>query len=87
MSDEIPFAILTALVLIVAAFARPVRVHAPRGFYVEGVRPTGETTLRAEPVDDNTPGRGAIGARIYCTNGTRPIVVDERTVGCQPGGF
>ena len=26
-------------------------------------------------------------ARIYCTGGTRPIVVNEHTVGCQPGGY
>lgn len=25
----------------------------------------------------------AIGGKLYCTNGTRPIVIDYRTVGCQ----
>jgi hypothetical protein len=45
--------------------------------------------LRADPEwDDTRDGTGVqssvtIPGRIYCTGGTRPIVIDYRTVGCQ----
>jgi hypothetical protein len=93
--DEIVFTMITVLVLLFAAFERPTRLHAPRDWYFEGIRPDGETTLKPNPPlgcgeptgtaaeqrpcpDDHR----AIGARIYCTGGSVPIVVDDQTVGC-----
>lgn len=64
------------------------------GWFVEGIRPNGMTQCRPKPPTrcgepgppDNQPcpqdDRVELRA-IYCTGGTRPIVVDDRTVGCQ----
>ena len=73
----------------------PVAKCAP-GWYVEGVRPNGLTTCVYAPPGGcgdaaGTPAeqmacvyeekRYPIG--VHCTGGAHPIVVDERTVGCQ----
>ena len=66
------------------------------GFYVEGVRPSGVTRC-VKALPDLHPeecwGRHACPdtkesapwypLAIYCTGGSVPIVVDERTIGCQ----
>lgn len=83
MIDDLLFTVATMFVLLVATFERPSRLHAPRGFYFEGVRPTGETTMRPSPRDEHDEPRGAIGARIFCTGGSTPILVSSRVVGCQ----
>lgn len=88
---------IRALLLFVAACTTPPdHAQCAPGWYVEGVRPTGVTTCVYAPPGGcgdaaGTPAeqmacvyeerRYAIA--VYCTNGTHPIVVDERTVGCQ----
>lgn len=96
--DELFSIVLTVVLLLFVAFARPERAHAPPGWHFEGIRPSGETTLRhapppncGEPVppyDQPCPrDERAIGTRIFCTGGALPIVVDSQTVGCQRGGW
>lgn len=98
MIDDFIFAIVTLIVLFTVAVIRPERIRAPVGYNVEGVRPDGSTTIRVapprscgEPIPPNnqpcTHRDRSFGARIYCTGGTLPIVVDERTIGCQRGGY
>lgn len=80
-----------AVLAIVIALSRGT---CPPGWSVNGVRPTGAYECLGplhppgcgEPDETSPPCvRPAVKAgRIYCTNGTRPIVVDHRTVGCQP---
>lgn len=64
------------------------------GWYVEGVRPSGLARCRPEPPRDcgepvppfeqPCPHDERVEQRvIICTGGTQPIVVDERTIGCQ----
>lgn len=65
---------------------RPHSAQAPHGFYINGVRPTGHFELRRIPLgrDDDAPQPpGVLQGRIWCGNGERAIVVNERTVGCQ----
>lgn len=84
---------LTWAIIAIAAVADPRRANCPAGWHVEGVRPSGATTCRRAPQidtaeDDAHPEPDpAYGIAIHCTGGTSPIVVDERTVGCQRGGW
>jgi hypothetical protein len=87
MIDELLCLLATIVVLVVVTFVRPDRLRAPRGWFWEGIRPTGETTMRPSPRHDHDEPHGAIGAHIYCTGGSRPIVVDFQNIGCQPGGY
>jgi hypothetical protein len=98
MIDRVFCALITTIGLMFSSIVRPERVIAPVGWYVEGVRPTGETVVRPspppnceEPVPPHDgpcpPDDREIGVRVHCTGGTRPIVVNERVVGCQPGGW
>ncbi len=83
-------AIAGVIFLVACAFVRPSTLHAPTGWYLEGVRVDGATTLRRTPpitCEDDCPDQPALPARIWCTSGQRPIVVDHRTVGCQRGGW
>lgn len=64
------------------------------GFYLEGVRPDGRYTCRRSPAndEDQRPFVHVLDDLEYpgfvtCTGGTEPIVVNYRTVGCQPGGW
>jgi hypothetical protein len=85
-SQDGPLFVLLSLVTIAwCGLAKPNRIGCAPGWYAEGVRPSGETVFRRSPrvVPDDDDPAGAIGARIYCTGGTRPIVVDYRTVGCE----
>jgi hypothetical protein len=79
---------LMILVVLVAL----ARARCPEGWSVNGIRPDGSYECLSpiprgcgEPVGDSPPcppttlSRG----RIYCTGGSVPIVVDNRTVGCQ----
>jgi len=87
--------------LVLAAFIRPERAVCPKGWYVEGVRRAGDTQCRPEIPDDprDWPGddprdtvhrdlkpyNAELPMQIYCTGGSQPIVVNDRTVGCQMG--
>jgi hypothetical protein len=88
------FALISFVVICASAVVQPRRATCPTGWSVEGVRPSGRTQCRpvppahcGEPVPpDNKPcprDERAIRLEIYCTNGQQPIVVNERTVGCQ----
>lgn len=90
-------ALVLSLVLFVVAIGIDAitvpgeRATCPPGMYAEGVRPSGETSCVAspppgceEPVGTwyACPEPRRFPTRIHCTGGSRPIVVDERTVGC-----
>jgi len=78
------------------ACVRPRTARCPVGFDLRtGVRSDGRFACWPHPVGDprydGTWGRPersvqppwVIESQLYCTGGTRPIVVDARTVGCQ----
>jgi hypothetical protein len=71
-------ALLASIFLLCWACAtRPTHARCPPDWWINGVRPSGE--LGCRPAD----GRDIeIHSRIYCTGGSVPIVVDDRTVGC-----
>jgi hypothetical protein len=73
----------------------PSRATCDRGWYVDGIRPSGRYDCRRAPIGDDvrlpsglvedrsTQPSGEIDGAILCTGGTQPIVVDERTVECR----
>ncbi len=86
--------IASILVLCVCMLVKPTHVICPAGWYVNGVRPSGQTECLPVPsgfeeltdrgiVDHSIEPPGYVRVRIYCTGGMRPIVVDQRTIGCQ----
>lgn len=95
MSDAIFWPVISFVVMLACVMLRPTTVRAPRGWTVEGVRPSGETTMVPVPpryCEDEADGEQrtpcpddprAIDAQIFCDGGTVPIVADERTVRCQ----
>ncbi len=84
--------LIGGFIFVLAVLLAPKRCR--EGWFVEGVRPSGVTRCLpvpprhcGEPVppdnqpcphDDRVEWRA-----VYCTGGSKPIVVDERTVGCQ----
>lgn len=97
MLDELVFGILSALVLVAGMALRPARARCPQGFHNDGVRlETGRFDCRRPPGKPDWTGTGpdlgvvppgTLSGRIYCTGGTSPVVVSERIVGCQRGGW
>ncbi len=94
VQEEIAITVYGILVTVLASITMPTTASCPMNMYVEGVRPSGVTRcVRPLPDDPNhwpgepepEPSRleDEIPLRIYCTGGTIPIVVNERTVGCQ----
>lgn len=93
--DDLLLGILVGtIVLFTSTFVRNDRFTCPGGFYAEGVRPNGDSQCRQVPPagcgeprppnDRPCVGEGyVIPSKVYCTNGTSPILVNERTVGCQ----
>lgn len=82
------WALLSLAVLAVASVVQPRRARCPGGMYVEGVRPSGSFECRVAPrFERDIPPDVEIAGRIYCTGGSRPIVVDSKTVGCMRGGW
>lgn len=93
--------LLSLIVFFVTAVTRPDHARCPDGFHLDGARSDGvyrcrpRSTLPDRPsrghepddVDDPTLDDRELLGRIYCTGGTSPIVVDEKTVGCQRGGW
>ncbi len=60
----------------------------PRGYYVEGVRPTGETScVETPPGLENEPPASWVAKRwpirVLCKPGHRAVVVHARKVGCR----
>lgn len=96
MMPEIVCLLMSIVLFCAATIVRPPRAHAPAGFWVNGTRGDGYFELRRVPIGDDTikPGGGEIDlsvqppgvivSRIFCADGKRSIVVDERTVGCTP---
>ncbi|HEY1814878.1 MAG TPA: hypothetical protein VGG74_21170 [Kofleriaceae bacterium] len=91
--------ILGILVIAVTLLCRPHHARCPAGWWLDGVRPSGRYDCRRVPIGDDRRDAdgivrdhsyeppGEIDGEIYCTGGSKPIVVDERTVGCQRGGW
>jgi hypothetical protein len=81
MLDDIAFVLLAIVVLVIAALARPTMSVCPRGWFVEGVRPTGETRCIRPDTTKRIP------VQVYCTRGTVPIAIGDDTVACtrRPG--
>lgn len=91
---------LSLAMLCCSAVTRPRAARCADGFYVNGIRPSGVYECRRAPggnplydgaagYPDRTVDRpGWYRSRIYCTGGSRPIVVlaqrdrDARVVGC-----
>jgi hypothetical protein len=95
-------AVVSIVILSMAMALRPARARCPDGWGLDtGVRRNGSFECWSPPPAEcasSMPGRSSdecharfpdpvhIDSQIYCTGGTQPIVVDERTVGCQPRG-
>ncbi len=96
-------AFVSLVLLRLACAAQPERARCPDGWGLDtGIRRDGSFECWSAPAAacrDAMPGRASdecyarqpepvhIDSQIYCTGGTQPIVVDERTVGCQRGGW
>lgn len=82
--------LIAAFLFVLAVLLSPKRCRD--GWFVQGVRPSGATTCEqappprcGEPVppyQQPCPASSSYPMAIYCTGGSRPIVVDYRTVGC-----
>lgn len=95
MLVDLACALASVLLLCCAAATRPRVAWCPPDWYVNGVRPSGLYECRrapgGEPLYDGAAGYpdrtvdrpGWLVGRIYCTGGSRPVVVTERVVGCQ----
>lgn len=92
--------LISALLLALSCVTRPHAARCPAGRDLRtGIRRDGAfecwSAVRGSPEWDGTwerPERGvqdddAVASRIYCTVGAVPIVVDNRTVGCQRGAI
>lgn len=94
--QQLLFALLSVLVMLVAAIDRPSSAACPPGFLiVEGVRRDGDFVCELAPPPNcgeptgpfegvACPDRPRYRAKIYCTGGAEPIIDDDGlTVGCQ----
>lgn len=84
-----------ALLRVIAAIARPRVATCPPGYYVEGVRPSGETTCVStwDPRPDDTKSPEGchhgvlevprLPTRVWCEPAELAVVINERTVGCR----
>lgn len=90
----------SALVLLVASVTHPRSAKCPPGWaLLTGIRESGRFACYPPAIgddyrdargivhDDSYQPPGELDGQIYCTGGTRPIVVDYRTVGCQREGW
>lgn len=89
-------AIASLLLSVLGPCARPTRAHCPAGYDLRtGIRGSGAfecwPSPKGDPLYDGAGGfpersvqsDAIVRSRIYCTGGAHPIVVNERTVGCQ----
>jgi len=92
----IPLAIVVYVIGMQDGIDHQQHMSCPVGTYVDGVRPNGMSAcVTAPPPGCDEPAGTAreqrpcvyderrTAFRIYCTGGTRPIVIDARTIGCQ----
>ena len=75
----IPAAIASLLVQLAPA---PVAATCPRGSWVNGIRPDGSYECLFTRGDNDSPAFARVRGRITCTDGERPIVLDDRRVAC-----
>jgi hypothetical protein len=88
----VPF-LITALILSGSIKGK---IVCPPDMYIEGVRPDGASSCVTRPPRGCEEPAGARVERepchfverrkpvqLYCTGGMHPIVVDDRTIGCQ----
>lgn len=90
---ESALALLSIACMLAAMATHPSRGRCPPRWRNDGVRGDGrfECVRPLEGGYDDVPGSrdasyqppGELLGRIYCTGGSVPIVVDERTVGCE----
>lgn len=92
--DHVILVVIIAVMFVFRCGA-PTRAQCPTlNEYVEGVRRDGSTWCAKSPSlreRDCTPDPVCswsepvytVPLQIYCTGGTRPIVIDQRTIGCQ----
>lgn len=85
----------TLLAVVVSTFGCPDHARCVAGWYLNGVRPSGEFECRpvlgdaASDLDDARARRDfhderAVRGRIYCTGGSHPVIgADGASVGCQ----
>jgi hypothetical protein len=93
--SEVACLIASVIALCWSMAAHPRRARCPAGWYVNGIRATGEFECVRTPGGDvlydgaggypdravDLPGR--LSGRIYCTSGSLPIVVSDHAVGCM----
>lgn len=91
MIENLQYLLLGVFIVLVCAVLQPTRVRCPHGWWVNGVRPSGAFECRKTPRSIVTPSAAEvheidsdwmIAGDLYCGE-QLPIVVDERTVGCQ----
>jgi hypothetical protein len=88
MTQHLGYCLLGIAIVIASAFVHPNRAVCPPRFWVNGIRIDGSfACLRALDVEGDGPPDAELAGALYCTGGQLPIVVDERTVGCQLGGW
>lgn len=85
--EGVACALITLVILAASAVCRPESAKCPRGTYLHtGIRSSGSFACARSligPENDAVQPPGILLGRIYCTGGSRPIVVNERVVGCQ----
>lgn len=95
---DVGCAAISILVMLIAFVMHPHRAKCPRGFWMNGVRPTGEFQCRRTPVGDDIrmpnghvvdhsiQPPGVLDGRIFCAGGD-PRVIDDTTVACHGGAL
>ncbi len=87
---------VSLLIFFVAAVTRPSSGTCPPHHQVSGINRAGVWTCRplstqpdpgSRVVEDKTLDARELQSAIYCSGGSEPIVVDDRTVGCMRGGW
>lgn len=70
--------LVSSIILLVAFLLRPDHARCTR-------RPVGDPdwSWASGRPDRSFVSPGELRGHIYCTHGTRPIVIDDRAVGCQ----
>lgn len=98
MSDFLGWVLMLVtcgVITLINLLTQPTRASCPRGWHHNGVRTGGDFVCEPAPVGDpdqdgtwGHPERSVVPderlpGKVYCTSGAKPIVVNERTVGCQ----
>lgn len=93
---EILFVFVSVFLLLFSAVFKPTDAQCPRGWFVEGIRPSGYFYCKPSPTggaysggfeqldDGSIQPPGYLHGRLYCPHGTQPIVVTYLRVDCEP---